>query len=62
MLVCRETGVRHRAFQFFRTPSDFTVTPQSDMLADLLATLEKDSFRGQNALALRIADIVLPRA
>jgi single-stranded-DNA-specific exonuclease len=62
MLVCSETGVRCRAFQFFRSPSDFTVTPQPDTAADLLATLERDSFKGENALALRIADIVLPRS
>ena len=62
MLICSETGARCRAFQFFRSPSDFTVTPQPDTAADLLATLEKDSFRGENALALRIADILLPRA
>lgn len=62
LLVCRETGARHRAFQFFRAPTDFTVMPQADTTADLLATLEKDSFRGENALALRIADIVPPRS
>ncbi|OHB18883.1 MAG: single-stranded-DNA-specific exonuclease RecJ [Parcubacteria group bacterium RIFCSPHIGHO2_01_FULL_56_18] len=62
MLICSETGARQRAFQFFRAPSDFTVIPEADTAADLLVTLEKDSFRGENALALRIADIVLPRS
>lgn len=62
MLVCSETGTRQRAFQFFRSPKDFTLMPQADLQADLLATLEKDSFKGENALALRIADILLPRS
>jgi single-stranded-DNA-specific exonuclease len=62
MLVCSETGARQRAFQFFRSPKDFTLMPQADLQADLLATLEKDSFKGENALALRIADILLPRS
>lgn len=61
MLVCSETGMRQRAFQFFRSPKDFTLMPEPDLQADLLATLERDSFRGENALALRIADILLPR-
>ncbi|MBL8158204.1 single-stranded-DNA-specific exonuclease RecJ [bacterium] len=62
MLVCSETGARQRAFQFFRSPKDFTLMPEADLQADLLATLEKDAFRGEHALALRIADILLPRA
>lgn len=61
MLICSETGARQRAFQFFRSPSDFTVTPEADTAADLLATLEKDSFRGPDSLALRMIDIVRPR-
>lgn len=58
MLVCSETGARCRAFQFFRSPTDFTVEPTADMAADVLATLERDTFKGPNSLALRITDIV----
>ncbi|HWO07469.1 MAG TPA: single-stranded-DNA-specific exonuclease RecJ [Candidatus Paceibacterota bacterium] len=61
-VVCSETGVSHRAFQFFKTPMDFTLAPSPGTAADLLATLEKDSFRGPDRLALRIADIVAPRS
>lgn len=62
MLYCPESGVTQRAFQFFRSPADFTVAPEPNTHADLLATLERDVFKGANALALRIADIVLPRS
>lgn len=60
-LVCPETGMRQRAFQFFRTPMDFTVAPSPGTLVDMVATLERDSFRGPDRLALRINDIVQPR-
>lgn len=61
-LICSETGARCRAFQFFRSPDDFTLVPKPDIAADILATVEKDTFRGAGALVLRIADIVFPRA
>lgn len=62
MVICSETGARCRAFQFFRSPDDFTLSPTPDIAADLIATLEKDAFRGPDALALRIADILHPQA
>lgn len=61
-LVCSESGVQYRGFQFFRTPMDFSLAPSPGTIADILGTLERDTFRGPDALALRIADIVLPRA
>lgn len=61
-LVCPETGARQRAFQFFRTPMDFSVAPEPGSLVDMLATVERDTFRGPDRLALRIADIVHPRS
>jgi len=61
-LVCSESGATCRAFQFFRTPMDFTLAPSPGTRVDMLATLERDSFRGPDRLALRIADILLPRA
>lgn len=59
-LVCPDTGAQCRAFQFFKTPLDFTVAPSPGALTDVLATLERDTFRGRGALALRLADIVAP--
>jgi single-stranded-DNA-specific exonuclease len=60
-LVCPDSGAQARAFQFFRTPMDFTIPPESGRLVDMLATVERDTFRGPYALALRIADILEPR-
>ena len=57
-LVCSETGVTHRTFQFFKSPEHFTVMPLPDMEADVLATLERDTFKGPYALALRLVDIL----
>jgi len=57
-LVCPETGARQRAFQFFRTPMDFSVAPEPGKEVDMLATLERDSFRGPDRIALRIVDIM----
>ena len=60
-IVCPESGATQRAFQFFRTPMDFTVAPSPGTLVDMLATIERDSFKGPDRLALRISDIVHPR-
>ncbi|MEK7133660.1 MAG: single-stranded-DNA-specific exonuclease RecJ [Patescibacteria group bacterium] len=56
LLECQKTGVGMRAFEFFKSPTDFSVTPASGLSADILATIERDTFRG--GLALRIVDIV----
>jgi single-stranded-DNA-specific exonuclease len=47
-----------RAFQFFKSPEHFSLKPVPDMEADILATLERDTFRGPDKLALRIVDIL----
>lgn len=47
-----------RAFQFFKTAEDFTHTPKKDGVVHVLTTIERDTFRGPNALALRIIDIL----
>ena len=60
-VVCSVSGVQHRCFQFFKTPMDFTLAPSPGTAADLLATLERDSFRGPDRLALRLVDIVASR-
>jgi single-stranded-DNA-specific exonuclease len=57
-LVCSETGVMQRAFQFFKAPEHFSVIPTPDLEADIIATIERDTFRGPDRLALRIVDII----
>lgn len=47
-----------RAFQFFKTADDFTHPPKKDSIVHVLATLERDTFRGPYALALRIIDVL----
>jgi len=59
-IVCPESGVQQRAFQYFKTPMDFTLAPTPGTLVDMLATFEQDTFRGPDRLALRINDIVTP--
>jgi single-stranded-DNA-specific exonuclease len=56
MLECRETGVSARAFEFFKAPQDFSFLPEPGRFASLLATIERDSYRG--GLALRIVDVL----
>lgn len=54
-----ETGVPSmRGFQFFKTISAFTHPPQRGEVVHVLATLERDTFRGPTKLALRIIDIL----
>jgi len=56
MLECSRTGAASRAFDFFKSPEDFSLAPTPGLAASLLATLERDSFRG--GLALRIVDVI----
>lgn len=56
MLECRESGVSARAFEFFKSPADFSLEPAPGQFANLLATIERDSYRG--GLALRIVDVL----
>ncbi|MBI5457693.1 single-stranded-DNA-specific exonuclease RecJ [Candidatus Kaiserbacteria bacterium] len=56
MLECRASGNSARAFEFFKSPGDFSLEPAPGQFASLLATIERDSYRG--GLALRIVDIV----
>jgi single-stranded-DNA-specific exonuclease len=55
-LACAESSVTARAFDFFRAPEDFTHTPVPQAEASVLATVERDTFRG--GLALRLVDIL----
>ena len=56
MLMCADTGSSARAYDFFRAPEDFTHTPVSGAIASVLATVERDSYRG--GFALRLVDVL----
>jgi len=58
MLECRKSGTTCRAFDFFRSPDGFSHVPQQGSEARVLATLERDTFRG--GFALRIVDVIAP--
>jgi single-stranded-DNA-specific exonuclease len=47
-----------RAFDFFKSPENFSQAPVAGERANILATLERDSFRGPARLALRLVDIL----
>jgi single-stranded-DNA-specific exonuclease len=51
------TDASMRAFDFFRTREDFAHQPQVNETTSVLATLERDTFRGPARLALRLVDI-----
>ena len=55
-LTCATSGYRARAFDFFRTSESFTYLPPVGGPASVLATIERDTFRG--GLALRLIDIL----
>ncbi|RJQ35265.1 single-stranded-DNA-specific exonuclease RecJ, partial [Candidatus Parcubacteria bacterium] len=57
-LECRRTGSRARAFDFFRSPEGFTHAPAEGKETRILATIERDSYRG--GLALRLVDMLKP--
>jgi single-stranded-DNA-specific exonuclease len=58
MLTCPDTNASLRSFDFFRSDRDFTVQPVSGVGADVLATLERDAFRGWGRVVLRLVDIL----
>ncbi len=58
-LECRQSGARCRAFDFFRTAEGFSHVPTQGTTVQVLATVERDSYRG--GLVLRLVD-VLPGA
>jgi single-stranded-DNA-specific exonuclease len=59
-LSCNDTGRTCRAFEFFKSAEDFSHAPAENTTATVLSTLERDTFRGRTAVALRIVDI-MPR-
>ncbi len=50
------SGGRARAFDFFKAPEDFSVEPTPGKEAHVLATVERDAYRG--GYCLRLVDIV----
>jgi single-stranded-DNA-specific exonuclease len=58
MLVSDESATSMRAFDFFRTPGDFSHVPTAGACATVLATLERDTFRQPARLALRVVDVL----
>lgn len=57
-LACTDTGRTCRAFEFFKSAEDFSHAPRERASVTLLSTLERDTFRGRTAIALRIVDIL----
>ena len=55
-LECRTSGTRCRAFDFFRRAEDFSHMPAPGAEVQVLATVERDSFRG--GLVLRLIDVL----
>jgi single-stranded-DNA-specific exonuclease len=56
MLECARTARSMRSFDFFRSPEQFSQPPVVGAEAAVLATLERDTFRG--GLALRLVDVL----
>ncbi len=56
-LSCTTSGATCRAFDFFRSASSFSVNPELGKPVSVFGTLERDSFRGSDALALRLVDM-----
>jgi single-stranded DNA-specific DHH superfamily exonuclease len=55
-LHCPESNVSLRTFDFFRSPASFTRALVAGDTVDVLATIERDSYRG--GVCLRLKDIV----
>lgn len=47
-----------RAFDFFRSPETFSHPPEPGKEVYVVGTLERDAFKGRDAVALRLVDIV----
>lgn len=57
MLSCATSGYTVRSFDFFRSTSSFSVAPEEGCAVQVSATLERDAFRGRDAIALRLVDM-----
>lgn len=56
LVSCERTGISARAFDFFNSPEQFMHTPSIGAPVRILASLERDSYRG--GLALRLTDVL----
>src|SRR3989344_2786401 len=56
MVSCEHTGTFMRTFDFFNSPEGFQHAPAVGNAVRLLATVEKDNYRG--GIALRLADVL----
>ena len=57
-LADASSGQSIRAFQFFKLADDFTHAPKQGDTVHILATLERDTFRGPATLVLRVIDVL----
>jgi len=46
-----------RAFKFFTSPDEFSCTPAPGMRATVVGTIEHDTFKGPNKVALRVINV-----
>jgi single-stranded-DNA-specific exonuclease len=58
VLLASNSGAAVRAFDFFKRPEDFSQAPHVGEAVNVLATLERDTFRGPARLALRLVDVL----
>lgn len=56
IVACERTGISVRAFDFFNAPENFKHTPTIGNPVRLLASIERDSYRG--GLTLRLVDVL----
>ncbi len=56
-IIVSKDGYRIRAFQFFKTPDDFTKLPAVGDTCTLQGSVERDQFKGLRKVALRTVDV-----
>ncbi len=57
-IIVSKDGYRIRAFQFFKTPDDFTKLPAVGETCTLRGSVERDQFKGVRKVALRTVDVL----
>lgn len=57
-LFVSKDGYRVRAFQFFKTPDEFTRPPIVGEVRTLVGSIERDQFKGFRKVALRTVDVL----
>ncbi|MBP9668724.1 MAG: single-stranded-DNA-specific exonuclease RecJ [Candidatus Pacebacteria bacterium] len=56
-ILVSKDGYRIRAFQFFKTPDEFTRPPAVGEYCTLIGSVERDQFKGFRKVALRTVDV-----